>query len=142
MQDLFRFLTHDDVKFLGEKAKRVVYEPQQRVLAEGSRRQALFVLRAGRVRVEKAFRGADVPVAALEAGEVFGEMSFVDNNPASASIVAVERSEADVIESADLHSLMGSVPGFSSRFYHSLAATLSERLRATTMQVILPFNGG
>lgn len=142
MKDIFQFLTLDDLRLLREKARRVIFEPDEVILAEGSRRQALFVIQAGRARVEILYRGASVPIAEVEAGEMVGEMSFVENEGASASVVADDRSEVDVIESADVHSLLESVPGFSTRFYRSLAVMLSSRLRARTVQWMPPFNGG
>src|SRR5690606_3502069 len=65
-------------------------------------------------------------------GDVFGEMSFLESAAASASIVAQEPCELDVIEGAFVHSLLGSVPGLAARFYQSLAVTLARRLRENT----------
>ena len=132
MSDVFHFLTSDDLRLLAEKAKRVAYAPGEIVFSEGHEAKGIFVLRSGRVKVEKRFTQLPHTITTLGPGEVFGEVSFVDSQLASASVIAIEPSEADVLERADVFSLLASVPGLSSRFYQSLALKLAERLRATT----------
>lgn len=132
MTELFHFMTSDDLRLLAEKAKRVTYASGEVILNEGSDAHGIFVLRSGRVRIEKRLGVPPIVVTYLDAGEVFGEMSFIDAQPASASVVAHETCDIDVFGKAEVISLLGSVPGFAARFYQSLAVTLSERLRATT----------
>ena len=132
MSDVFQFLTSDDLRLLAERARRISYAAGDIVLREGSETPGIFVLRSGRVRIEKRRPGLGQPIAMLGPGEVFGEVSFVDNHPASATVIAVEPSEADLLERSEIFSLLTSVPGLSSRFYQSLALKLSERLRTTT----------
>ena len=132
MSDIFQFLTSDDLRLLAERARHVTYAAGDVVLREGAKTPGIFVLRSGRVRIEKRSRGPSQTVATLGPGEVFGEVSFVDNHPASATVIALEASEVDILDRSDVNSLLASVPGLSSRFYQSLAVKLSERLRTTT----------
>jgi CRP-like cAMP-binding protein len=132
MSDVFHFLTSDDLRLLAEKAKRVTYAAGEIVLSEGHEAKGIFVLRSGHVRIEKRLSRLPHTIATLGPGEVFGEVSFIDSQTASASVIATEPAEADLLERADVLSLLASVPGLSSRFYQSLALKLSERLRATT----------
>jgi hypothetical protein len=62
-------------------------------------------------------------------------MGFVENAPASASVIAQDDLLVDVIGEAALLSVLSSTPGFAVRFYHSLAHSLSLRLRATSRRV-------
>jgi CRP-like cAMP-binding protein len=132
MSDIFHFLTSDDLRLLAEKARRISYASGEIVLSEGKEAPGIFVVRSGRVKVEKRLQSPHMLIAALGPGEVFGEMSFVDSHLASASVVAMEVSEVDILEKAEVFALLASVPGLASRFYQSLALKLSERLRATT----------
>jgi extracellular factor (EF) 3-hydroxypalmitic acid methyl ester biosynthesis protein len=52
-------------------------------------------------------------------------------------VIAVESCEVDLLAQADVHALLASVPGLSSRFYQSLALKLAERLRTTTDNLTL-----
>ena len=77
---------------------------------------------------------ADAPdriVAYLEEGELFGEMSFLENEGASYEVVADVPSQIDVIDREHVYKLLADVPGFAGRFFQSLAALLSRRLRRT-----------
>jgi len=129
LEGTFRFLTEEDEPLLLEKAERVSYQKGDVLLPEGSHRQAIFLLRRGEVRIERGYLGRGIEFARLGAGEVFGEMSFLEMTGASASVVANEEVDVDVIEGQQMAALLASVPGFATRFYLSVAVGLSQRLR-------------
>jgi len=70
------------------------------IIREGGPGLGLFVVLAGEVEVTKASQpgsaggapAAEVSLARLRAGEVFGEMSLINNQPTSASVRAARRS--------------------------------------------------
>ena len=64
-------------------------------------------------------------------GEIRGELSFLDELPASANVVASERVEALLLDRPTLYSLFELSPHLGSRFYRSLATNLSHRLRGS-----------
>lgn len=138
----FQFLTDDDRRLFENRAERRTYDPDEPILEEGSTLQAIFVVRRGAVRVERDHLGSGVPFARLEEGEVFGEMSFLENAGASASVVADDRVEVDVIDGAHVQALLVSVPGLATRFYQSLAVALSARLRQTSYLACPPMCWG
>lgn len=129
MEGFLQYLSGDDERLLLEKASEASVAAHEVLLEEGSRRQALFLLRAGTVRVERAHLGQDVAIARLGPGAIFGEMSFLESGPASASVVAETPVRVAVVDGRNVQSLIGSLPGFGTRFYQSLAVMLSGRLR-------------
>jgi CRP-like cAMP-binding protein len=74
-------------------------------------------------------------VAVLNAGEVLGEISLVDSRPPTASVSAVVESRVGVVPRALLQQKLRQDVGFASRFYHSIAVFLADRLRTTTGQL-------
>lgn len=134
-----RFLIRDDLHLIEEKAQRWQLATGQVLLREGSPVEGLFILRQGTLRVEMDHRGEAVVLDRLEVGEFVGVMSFLDATPIHASIVADTPCELDFIDGLTLHSLLASVPGFSTRFYHSLAVLLAERLREAMDRALPPF---
>jgi CRP-like cAMP-binding protein len=74
-------------------------------------------------------------LALLEAGEFFGEMSFVDGAPTSARVIADSPTRLRVIDEATVNGLVKKDPGFAGRLYRSIAAILAERLRLTSMHL-------
>lgn len=67
-------------------AKTLHFDQDQLVLREGSNSQKIFQVTSGQCRVERA----GVVLNVLKEGEIFGELSFVDHAPVSASIYAHE----------------------------------------------------
>ena len=135
MDSKLKFLTTEDYDLLLEKSRVVTYQNNEVILKEGRLSEALYMVRKGLVRVERSASGKGVAIAFLEPGEVFGEMSFIENVPTSATVVAHDEVEIIVFEKNALYSLLTSVPGLSTRFYQSLAQNLSGRLRQTSSLV-------
>jgi CRP-like cAMP-binding protein len=126
----FRFLSAADLAQLEAGGVRRPYAPGEMILEQGSRRQGLFIVRRGLARVRQSVRGSKREIADIIEGEVFGELSFIENSPAIASVVAgVDGCEVDVIPPEHIYLLLAH-PEFAQGFYHSLAVVVSRRFRA------------
>ena len=142
MADFLAFLTDADRRRLIGKATRREYAPGETIVRQGDRRHAVYVLDEGEARVERSHGEFYVEVAQLGPGEVFGEMSFLEGFEASASVVADSACTVHVIDGKEVEEMIEADPGFYGRFYHSLALTLSQRLRETTVDGIAEFSWG
>lgn len=80
------------------------------IVQEGARGQGLYLLLSGEVAVQKAEEGSRVELARLGPGEVFGEMSLLDNRPASASVVALRQSTVLFLPGDVFRRLIEAVP--------------------------------
>jgi CRP/FNR family transcriptional regulator, cyclic AMP receptor protein len=105
------------------------------VLDQNVSLRAIFFIEEGSVRVERQDRVETALLAVLEAGEFFGEMSYVDGAPTSARVVADVATRLRVIDEATIDKLIRSDPSFAGRLYRSIAAILAERLRLTSMHL-------
>ena len=137
----FEKLTADERKFLLGCAKPQHYLDHETILEEGSSSEAIYILVEGEVRVERkgptsGKSGKPAEIARLGQGAVFGEMSFVDTAGASASVVADGAVDCLRIDRAAIHNCIRFEPAFAGRFYHSLACTLSRRLRVTNTRLV------
>ncbi len=129
LQNAFPKLTPDDLKRLTDYAYTVRLTGRQTLIQEGSRERALFVIKKGKVDVVRRQGENWVRLAQLGQDDVLGEMTFIDNAPASATVVAVEDTEVMCIDGYKLGELIRDIPDFYGRFYQSLAVTLVARLR-------------
>lgn len=136
LAESFRYLTQADLAALQTRLRPVDYAAGEPVLRQGEERQALFVIVSGSIRVEKEMLGAGVPIAVLGEGEIFGEMSLVEPFPASATVVCETPARIGLIELPELEGLMAADAAFAGRFYHSLAALLSTRLRIASSEFL------
>lgn len=107
------------------------------VVKEGAVDPYLYVIRNGRVRVEKATTdGAGAhPLNELGPGETFGEMKLAAPGPASATIVAIAPVDLFCI---DLERLSREPDGEGLRvtLLANIARILSERLRGTSAKTV------
>ncbi|MGK7897367.1 MAG: Crp/Fnr family transcriptional regulator [Xenococcus sp. (in: cyanobacteria)] len=135
MHSNLKYLTNDDYSLLTEKAELAIYKKDQIILQEGCNFQSIYILKQGLVRVERATSEKGIAIAFLQPGDIFGEMSFIEDILASAQIIADTEAEVFIIKKIALESLLKSSSGLSDRFYQSLAHTLSSRLRTTSSLV-------
>ena len=140
--NFIKSLSDEDRRQLLDKAERKHFEPGRAILEEGDRRPVLFVLHSGEARVERSHGEFQVEISRLKAGEIFGEMSFVEGFDASASIVADKPCVVDIIDVKHVKMLIAVDPGFYGRFYQSLANTLSQRLREVTVDSVADYSWG
>jgi CRP-like cAMP-binding protein len=117
----------EDLLELARPYPRRIVEPGERLVDDGEPVGALFVLIAGALRIEK--RG--VPVAAVTVpGACVGEMSLLLGVAATADVIASERAEVAVIESAD------TMLEHDSRLPLALARLLAARLQIMTTYLV------
>jgi CRP/FNR family cyclic AMP-dependent transcriptional regulator len=128
-------LTDEDVEWLGRIGQRRHLAGAEVLIQEGRHVPLLYILLAGRAEIVVSGVGT---VATREVGDVFGEMSFIDAMPPSATVRAAIPSVVLAVPKADLTRRIAADPSFGCRFYRALAIFLSDRLRAATRYRGLP----
>ena len=121
-------LRDEDLAWLFQAGVEKVVSPGTAIVHEGVRPNAIFVVIHGKfsVRVENV---TNEPLAELGAGELIGEISFLEGSPASATIVAEEESAILVIDDQLLNERIRDNASFAARMYRSFALTAERRLR-------------
>ncbi len=126
------YLSASDWNLVASKSKKVIFEKDQILIREGSAAKTIYLLRTGKVRVERNNGGGRAVLVTLGPGSIFGEMAFIEDALASATVVADGKVEVDALEVPDLKQMFEAFPHFAARFYRSVAVTLSQRLRETS----------
>ena len=101
------------------------------ILREGDAGENLYIVRSGRVKVEKEAEGKQLQLAELGAGAVFGEMSLIDAISTSATVSALEDCELLLIGRRDLNVLLNWDTILASKMWRRFTLLLSQRLRET-----------
>lgn len=99
------------------------------LVTQDRRTDELFVVLQGQVEIDVAGVGV---VARRGAGEIIGEMSFVDSRPPSATVRAAEPTVVFAAPKAAVSARLKADTGFAARFYRALALYLADRLREAT----------
>lgn len=112
----FSILTGNNIDAQSFKAGSVIFR-------EGDEARELFVIKSGEVRIQIGNR----TVTELAADSIFGEMALIDNEPRSATAVAVTDVELVGVSEKQFLFLVGQTPYFALKVMRVLA----QRLRAT-----------
>jgi CRP-like cAMP-binding protein len=120
------YLTPNDWQLIVDRAKRTAFNKGDVLIQAGKQNKTVYLLVKGNARVEASTKAF---IAQLQPGEVCGEMAFLENGVASASVTAAEALEVCAIEWSALSDLFELYPHLGSRFYRSLAVNLSRRMR-------------
>lgn len=106
------------------------YSANETILNEGDQVQALWIILEGKCVVSRCCRPGDERVLAdLEAGDVFGEMSFVRTAPHSASIQTRSKVTVAAYRRDDFQKLFETNAPEACQIYGNIASVLAERLR-------------
>ena len=73
------------------------YQPGDIIVKEKDPGETAYIIRKGRVRVDKEVAGKKIHICDLEAGNIFGEMSMIDEKPRSATVTALEETVVNEI---------------------------------------------
>jgi CRP-like cAMP-binding protein len=120
------YLTPNDWALIVDKAARMQFKAGETIVHKGKRTQGVYLVLKGTAAVQIPSHAGSLGVGV---GDVCGEISFLDELPATADVVAKEAVEAFYLDRPTLQSLFELFPHLGSRFYHSLAAILSRRVR-------------
>ena len=119
------YLTQNDWMLVLDRAKQVHFRKGDTLLHNARPNKVIYILVSGRADVQIGSK----PIAHLGPGEICGEMAFLENGVASASVIAAGDLETFAIDWTSLSDLFELFPHLGSRFYRSLAIGLSRRLR-------------
>lgn len=132
----------DDLRLLARRAEPLRFESDQTILNEGSEATGLYIIEEGEVAVVKG----GVELGTLPAGCLFGEMSLLMQRPTTASVRAKGPTKVGFIGRTKLERLLATYPSLASRYYHSLARVLADRLESASGELAMvpktPPSGG
>ena len=129
---IFSELGPADLDKLVRLAARKRYPKDGVIFFENEAGDTLFMVADGRIKVTiLGDDGREVILSVLGAGDFFGDMSLLDNEPRSATAIAADDSELLSLSRADFEGLMKENPGIMS----TLIRVLSSRLRHANHQI-------
>jgi len=129
---LFSELSDEALASLGRLAARRRYPRDTVVFFENEEGDCLFMILEGRIKVTiLGDDGREIILTMLGPGDLFGEMALLDNEPRSATAIAVEESELLLLQRSDFQAVVGENPGISI----ALIKVLTTRLRRANQQI-------
>lgn len=105
-QLLFAGLSEQDIAWLEQRAEQVQIKAGEYLMHEGEPGDALYLVMEGEFEVTKRAGNSEVVLAIRGVGEVFGEMSLLEQRPRSASARALKDSVLAKVSSATFFELI------------------------------------
>jgi CRP-like cAMP-binding protein len=102
------------------------------IFDEGEEGQAIYIVLSGRVLICRQGEPETGRIAELGAGEFFGDLALLENEPRVAQARAIDNSRLAVFFRADFMSLLETHAVIASRVSLQLARHIGHRLRAMT----------
>ncbi len=135
--EIFKELTGDDVKKIQANCQRLKFKEADILIKEGQINSALYIIVHGQAEVclpeqsgeIKYKRPTKVKLAIENEGDFFGEYSFIDSKPASASVIATQDGELIKITKHNLDNILRSNDRIAKTVYLNILKILVERLR-------------
>lgn len=87
-----------------------VVAPGERVIRQGEMAPGLFLVLTGELAVVKTEEDSDIALGLLRDGDVFGEISLVTGNPATANVTATHKSAVAALPRESFEELVQSYP--------------------------------
>jgi CRP-like cAMP-binding protein len=132
---IFGGIREDALHFLLDQAGEVALSAGEFFFREGDQANSMFVLETGRVAVLKSWRGQELLLHNLSAGDCFGEMALMDLFPRSASVRAMQDCSAIEFGLADLQRLLERDVEQFALIQMNMGREVSRRLRAADEQL-------
>lgn len=132
---IFQGLTEEEVTTFASDLQRIKYAKGSQIITEHDSADTLYFICKGKVKISKSLKNQETPSAdltTLEPGEFFGEMGIINEQPRSATVVAIDDVELLVIPKDVFASISFKYP----EVMFNLMRTISGRLRDTNERFV------
>lgn len=129
--------TQENVEQLTSYMKAYKAEPGDLIIREGDVDDFMLFIIEGRVNIVKTdSHGERRPMTIVGPGGTLGEMSMIDGEPRFASCIALEATTFSVFSRDSMVKIILEEPGLGSKILIKLVTLLSQRLRATSSDLL------
>lgn len=120
-----------------ERWERKDISPGERIIEEGDIPDSIFQLVAGEARVYKIDkeRGRFIEIAAIKSGDIFGEMSYFMNMPATATVIATAPCKVAILKKERLGALMQENARGACIFLQRVIEIICKRLALANIKI-------
>ena len=110
------------------------YPANEIIFSEKDIGRAVFIIKSGEVEITKSSKDTNknIVLSKLSAGDFFGEMALLEEEPRSATARTTKNSELLFMYKVRFDALLEHYPRGAAKVVHNLAKMLSKRLRHTS----------
>ncbi|MBI5894422.1 MAG: cyclic nucleotide-binding domain-containing protein [Deltaproteobacteria bacterium] len=117
----FADLTEDELKAISPIINKKNYKVGDAIFKENEDGTSMYIIKKGEVKACKTAPDNELlTLTLMKDGDIFGEMSFLDGRPRSATIIAIADTEVYTIEKADFENLLDKQPRMVYKLMRSI----------------------
>ena len=121
-----------DVEWLITNGQAHDLKPNERLITMGIPVEQLYIVLSGELKI---VGNDDLYISTISNGEMVGEMSFLESQAPSVSVIASETSTVFAVSRELVTDRLANNLEFRANFYYAISLFLSNRLRKTTSQL-------
>lgn len=132
-QALFKRLSDQELKIILNHIQKKKYEADETITREGDESTEIYFISEGEVRILKLDEDGvfNLALGKLQAGDMFGEMSFIDAAPRSSTIETTKRTTVFELSIEKLDQSSPEMKDIFNKLIHNIAAININRLRSS-----------
>ncbi|MBI1913072.1 MAG: cyclic nucleotide-binding domain-containing protein [Deltaproteobacteria bacterium] len=137
----FADLSDNELEVVSKVVKQKHFNLGETVFKESQDGAALYIIRKGEVKACKTAPDGELfTLTIMKDGDIFGEMSFLDGRPRSATIVAVSDLETFVMDKAEFETLVDGNPRIIYKLLKNIVFTIHSIVRGMNSRYIEMIN--
>lgn len=126
--DLFRDLSHEQIKIIADAVHEKEFEPKTIFIEQATEADVAYFIYEGGVRVYRITpEGDEVNLSIGGAGEIIGEMALLDHGPRSANVETIQKTKALTLTQNKFKNILETHPQIA----FSLLLILASKIRKT-----------
>ena len=136
---LFKGLNEEELKAIAEIITPDIYPAGKQIFEEGEVTcPCIYIIQKGKVDVQKRNKDGDLLTLSVQReGSFFGELSFIDNKPHSATLTtAAEESVVLKIDRSDFEKLVVRYPAAGYKVLMNVTQDISQLVRRMNTQYV------
>lgn len=123
---VFREVPGEGLKRLSDFIQEKKVRAGELIFAEQDLGDEMYLVRSGRVSIQKEIAGETTELDVMTTGGYFGEMAIIDDRPRSASAVADEDTSLLVLHKNDFRSAVHDYPDIAFEVFRELTRRLRQ----------------
>jgi CRP-like cAMP-binding protein len=126
----FADLTDSELEVMAKITSQKNFKTGETIFKESEESQSLYVIRSGEVKASVSAPNGEVfTLTMLKDGDIFGQMSFIDGRPRSATIIAASDVDTIVMEKSDFEGIIDDNPRLIHKIMGKIVLNVHSILR-------------
>ena len=126
----FADLTDTELEVMAKITSPKNFKAGETIFKESEEGQSLYVIRSGEVKASVSAPNGEVfTLTMLKDGDIFGQMSFIDGRPRSATIIAASDVDTIVMEKSDFEGIIDDNPRLIHKIMGKIVLNVHSILR-------------